>query len=407
MSAMFNSSNEYFVKGALTFSLMTMLLMTSFIAVFVPDPDQPMGYENEMDELLSQYNNLTGRTTQNEQIWGLTGIYTPYGIDKDGKDSTAHLTLSDGWVAGARIESYTPSQFSTDSGFAGGNESYTVTYDKDRGLYYYTKHGSNLLDITDGNVSDPAGNDADNNPKGTLYTSVAMDKTKQSQQFFTVGTKTQLDNGTFYYNYTGYRYCYQPLSDYYYSESTPITHTDTSLSLIWYQYTVDSGISGQLVLSGSDSGVSYITATQIVNSFNSANYTSKFTMQFNGIDMFIYVHLNVYAINHGYSVEDCYNNGFWDVLVTSPSTSNEDEAAGGTFNNFDANRVFEVVVGLLSFNGEDYGLTGVAGTVASTVFSLSLYTSLIAIGLSFWPVLLIAGLLATIQTLSITDLWPF
>ena len=78
-----------------------------------------------------------------------------------------------------------------------------------------------------------------------------------------------------------------------------------------------------------------------------------------------------------------------------------------SFDNFDPHKVFDIVIGLLSFKSENYGLSGTAGTIASTVFSVSLYTSLIAVGLTFWPVLLIAAALAAFQTLSIADLWPW
>lgn len=399
------NNSEYFVKGALTFSIITMLLMTSFLAVFTPDKPEVSGYEEEMNELLGAYYNATGSEIQNEQIWGLTGIYTPYGTDKDGRPSSKQLTLKDGWVAGDRITSYTPTQYTTGN-LPGADLSYTITYESDKGLYYYSAHGSDLGDITDTEVvTDSSGT---HRVLGTLYTSVTMDKEHQSNQFFTVGNKQQMDNGTFFYNYTGYRYCFQALSDYYYNQSTPITHTDTSLSLIWYSYAggYDSGISGQMVLTGSDSGVAYITAQQIVNSFNSANFTSKFTMTFNGIDMNIYIQLSPYAITNGWSVESCYNAGYWSVLVTSPSVSSDDNTSN-TFNSFDPDKVFEIVLGLLTFKSEDYGLTGMAGVVAGTVFSMSLYTSLIAVGLTFWPVLLIAGAIAIFQTMSITDLWPW
>lgn len=399
------NNSEYFVKGALTFSIITMLLMTSFLAVFTPDKPEVSGYEEEMNELLGAYYNATGSEIQNEQIWGLTGIYTPYGTDKDGRPSSKQLTLKDGWVAGDRVTSYEPTQYTTGN-LPGADLSYTITYESDKGLYYYSAHGSDLGDITDTEVvTDSSGT---HRVLGTLYTSVTMDKEHQSNQFFTVGNKQQMDNGTFFYNYTGYRYCFQALSDYYYNQSTPITHTDTSLSLIWYSYAggYDSGISGQMVLTGSDSGVAYITAQQIVNSFNSANFTSKFTMTFNGIDMNIYIQLSPYAITNGWSVESCYNAGYWSVLVTSPSVSSDDNTSN-TFNSFDPDKVFEIVLGLLTFKSEDYGLTGMAGVVAGTVFSMSLYTSLIAVGLTFWPVLLIAGAIAIFQTMSITDLWPW
>ena len=399
------NNSEYFVKGALTFSIITMLLMTSFLAVFTPDKPEVSGYEEEMNELLGAYYNATGSEIQNEQIWGLTGIYTPYGTDKNGNPSSKQLTLRDGWIAGDRVTSYAPTQY-TAGNLPGANLSYTVTYESDKGLYYYSAHGSDLGDITDTEVvTDSSGT---HRVPGTLYTSVTMDREHQSNQFFTVGNKQQMENGTFFYNYTGYRYCFQALSDYYYNQSTPITHTDTSLSLIWYSYAggYDSGISGQMVLTGSDSGVAYITAQQIVNSFNSANFTSKFTMTFNGIDMNIYIQLSPYAITNGWSVTDCYNAGYWSVLVTSPSVSSDDSTSN-TFNSFDPDKVFEIVLGLLTFKSEDYGLTGMAGVVAGTVFSMSLYTSLIAVGLTFWPVLLIAGAIAIFQTMSIADLWPW
>lgn len=392
------NNSEYFVKGALTFSIMTMLLMTSFLIVFAPPTQEVKGYQQEMDELLSAYYDATGNTVQNEQIWGLTGIYTPYGISANGSASTKQIVLKDGWIAGDRVDSYSPSQYSTSN--LNGKQNYTVTYDSGKGLYYYTAHGDDLGDITNGTVETPH--------TGTLYTSVTMELTKRSNIFFTVGNRQEMENGTFYYNYSGYRYCFQSLSDYYYDASTPISHTDTSLSLIWYNNVIgDSGISGQMVLAGSDSGVAYITAQQIVTAFNSANYTSKFTMAFNGIQMNIYVQLSAYAITHGYSVEDCYNNGWWSVLVTSPMVSSGADKQTNSFDKFDPERVFDIVIGLLSFKSDNYGLTGVAGTIASTVFSVSLYTSLIAVGLTFWPVLLIAAALATFQTLGISGLWPF
>lgn len=371
--------------------------MTSFLIVFAPPTQEVKGYQQEMDDLLSAYYDATGNTVQNEQIWGLTGIYTPYGISADGSASTKQLVLRDGWVAGDRVESYSPSQYASNN--LNGKQSYTVTYDGGKGLYYYTAHGDDLGDIENGTVETPH--------TGTLYTSVTMDLTKRSNVFFTVGNKQQMENGTFYYNYTGYRYCFQSLSDYYYDSATPITHTDTSLSLIWYNNVIgDSGISGQMVLAGSDSGVAYITAREIVTAFNSANYTSKFTMAFNGIQMNIYVQLSAYAVTHGYSVEDCYNNGWWSVLVTSPMVNSGADKQSNSFDNFDPHKVFDIVIGLLSFKSENYGLTGVAGTIASTVFSVSLYTSLIAVGLTFWPVLLVAAAIATLQTLSIADLFP-
>ena len=394
--------NEAFVKRSLVFSIFTMILMAGMISIFAQeettDPTRS-AYATELDELTANYGSMTGTSATNEEIWGLTGIYTPYGVNRDGQPSTAHLVLDDGWVAGDRIVEYTPAQFNN---LDGDKEKYTVVYDSAKGLYYYKSHGSNIEGITD-NTYDESGSLTN---YGSLYTRVAMGVDHKSDIFFTIGSKQQLDNGTFYYKFSGYRYCFQPLADYYYDKSTPVTHTNTSLSLVWYQYTGDQGIAGQLILSGGDQGVSYLTATQIVQAFNSASFTSKFTMKFNNMDMNVYIHLNEYAISHGYSVEQCFNLGYWDVMVTSQSTSVTNGGTTGLTTDFSPTKLLDTLVSLLTFNLDKYGFEGNAATLASAVFSVSMYTSLIAIGLSCWPLLIIPAILAVLQALA-TFHWPW
>lgn len=387
-----NFVNEAFVKKALIFSITSMVLMTGFLTIFAPNYDESL--EQTMTDLTSDYRKFTNSEPTSQEIWALTGIYTPYGVDAEGQQSTVWGETLDGWVYGQRVERYAPSQFSdldTPPGEQEGRESYVVTYDKDRGLYYYTSAGSNL-DVT---VAEPDPDTGVVDPEtGTLYTSVAMDRDKKSDIFFTPGGKQSLENGTFYYSFSGYRYCFQPLRDYKAADDTSVTAATTSLSLIWYSYYGDDGISGQIILSGVDGGIAYITASQIVQGFNSASFSASFPMVFNGIDMTVLIKINPYAVQH-MSVEDCYYNGYWSVMITSPSVSQGETGFATTA--FSPEKAFEVIVSLLTFHTEDYGLSGMAGTIASLFFSVSLYTSLIAIGLSVWPVLILAGILTVIQ----------
>lgn len=383
------SGNGPFIKKSLTFSIMVMVLLTSAVAIFGDSPPTSTGYEAELNELLGGYYDMTGSTSTNEEIWGLTGIYTPVGIDAEGNNSSKRMVLNDGWIAGDRVTSYSPTQYNGASSLGQGTFSHTVQYDTEKKLYYYTNHGEGLLDIVNGTASSPS--------DGTLYTNVVMDTKHKSNIFFTVGNKQQEENGTFWYNFSGYRYCFQPLTDYYYDTSTPITHTGTSLSLIWYQYTSDSGISGQLVVSGSgDSGVSYITATQIVQAYNSANYTAKFQMAFNGIIMNLYIKLDVYAMTHGYSVEDCYTSGLWSIMVTSPSTVVDSHSSTSPFT---LEKFVDVAIKLLTFQSVDYGLTGITGIVASSIFTVSMFTTMIALGLcGLWPLMILAAAVVAITS---------
>lgn len=381
-------SNESFVKSALVFSITSMVLMTAFISIFAPYNDQDL--ESSLSQLTEDYYKFTGAEPTSEEVWALSGIYTPYGVDENGEQSTAWGTTPDGWVYGARIQRYEPSQF-TD--LYDDKEAYTVVYDEDRGLYYYTAAGADL----DYKVAEPDPDTGVIDPEeGTLYTSVAMDKEHKSDIFFTSGGRQSMENGTFYYQFSGWRYAFQPLRDYKASNDLNVDATTSSLSLIWYNYYGDDGISGQLMLSGSDSGVAYITGPQIVQAFNSASFSSKFEMVFNGIDMNVYIKINPYALQH-YSVEECYENGWWSVLITSPSVADSD---GFTLSAFSPEKAFDVIVSLLTFHGENYGLTGMSSSLASIFFTVSMYTSLIAIGLSVWPVLILAGIMAAFQGIS-------
>lgn len=377
-------SNEAFIKKSLIFSISGMVLMAALLAVLLPEM-QDKTMEAELAELTQGYYDFTGQTPTSEEVWGLTGIYTPYGTGSDGQQSTAWGTTADGWVYGSRIEVYAPSQL---PGLSTA-EAYTVQFDKDTGLYYYVQAGSDLDVQTDG----------DDPQKGTLYTAVSMDRLHQSDVFFTPGSKVETDRGT-YYDFSGWRYVFQPLRDYKASNDLNVSKTTTSLSIVWYDYYGDTGLSGQLMLSGSDSGVSYITARQIVDAFSTASYSSKFEMLFNGVHLNVYIKINPYAIQFGgYTVEECYKLGYWSLMVTSPAIT--DSSGGFTLTAFSPDRAFDIIVSLLTFSMDGYGLTGVAATLCSLFFTVSLYTSLIAIGIEQWPVLIFAGVLAVIQGLSL------
>ena len=358
---------EAFIKGALAFSLAVTVFLAGFITVYAPAGSDDPTIQDAADDLTATYEDWTGSSPMSEEIWGLTGIYTPY----DGSHTYGYT--SDGWLYGSRIASYSPSQLGAI------DESYTVRYDDAAGLYYYYTQ-----------------NEKGDWVRGDLYDAVCMDVTQRSTIFWTAGDKTAMDNGTFYYQYTGYRYAFQPLDDYTAGNGADVHAKNTSLSLIWYYYYTDSGIAGQLVLSGSDSGVEYITANQIVYSLNAANQTAKFDMVFNGLDVHVYLRLNPYAITSGYTPEAAYNAGLWSILITTDSTAG---STTGSYS-FDLNSVWDTIVGLLTFNLDDYGLSGEAALIASLAFSASLYTSLIAVAMRNKAALVLAAILAVIQTWS-------
>lgn len=383
--ALGSSTDNNFTFGIVVLAIAIMFLLPTFISVFV-DKNTDITAPDNLDNVLDGYNRFTGSYPTNEEVWALTGIYTPVGINESGNATQAYSYTPDHWIYGARVINYPPSQFT-------GNSAYTVQYND--GFYYYS------------------GNTLDGHKSGELYTSVAMDSAQKSDIFFTPsGKRTNGEN--WYYEYSGYRYSFQPLADYYYKDSNgdlmKTTASSTSLSLIWYDWYGNEGISGQLVLSGSDSGVAYLTSSEIVSAFNSANNLSKFKMVFNGNDMNVYIKIKNEYTQAGYSVAECFNMGYWEIMVTSVSTNIQTYIS--TDYSMNIYNIWDTFVDLFTFNMSDYNLSPSMQMVASVTLSVVLYAALLSLGITCYPILIFAGLVAIVQTIASTgveipDVWPF
>lgn len=361
------------------FAMAILFLMPTFISIYTT-----VGEDEQVQDLLDDYKSFTGTKPTNEAVWCLTGIYTPY------TGGSSYGYTDDGWLYGSKVSTYTPSQYRYTSMEYSVSDFKEVTDDTGKvtdTIYYDTYRYT--ADTSNGDKK------ADD-----IYTAVAMDVNQKSSIFFTSAGKVE-EGDFFYYDYNGYRYAFQPLADYTgqnsAGEAIPVSAVTTSLSLIWYDYYGNQGISGQLVLSGSDSGVAYLTATDIIRSFDSTTSTSKFTMMFNGVNMNVYIRLNPYYIAQ-YSVQECFNLGYWEIMVSSLST--DVNAYLDTSYQFNPSKIFDVMIKLFTFNAADLGLSGWTATLASLIISIPLYAALLSIGMSFYPVLILAGILAAIQSLT-------
>lgn len=378
--------------------------MPFLLSFFVPTVVPSSMYQDEMNQLINTYSSMTGGDQASEEIWGLSGIYTPYGTDEYGNPSTKYDITDDGWIYGQKIGRYNPTQYNAEydkdkdeyrediTGLDEGRLGYVVYYNQEKHLYYYHWVGSDL-------AYDKDSGNAGGIKEGDLYTRVHMDTNQKSTIFITHGGKHEMGNGTFYYDYTGYRYSFVPLSDYNYSRDMKIDQKTSSCSLIWYAYGSDSGLAGQLVISGTDQGVQYINQASIVQQFDQSTSTAKFTLHFSGVDTYVYIMLDPYALNVAKkSIEDCYNEGYWSLMVTTPKYVSAGNSDGAQIS-WDIYKMWNQVVGLFTFHPENYGLQpgSIGGYVASIVFVMPLYAQLIALGTIFWPILLIQGVLGQIQ----------
>ena len=367
-----------FVVKTIIFALLLMFLVPLFFSLFIPQVDngEDTKYAEQIQQLENEYYLSTGRTvTATTETWALTGIYEPF-------YGSSYGITGDGWIYGARVTNYTPEQYTTNQSVSGPNFRYEVEY-RD-GLYYYTVVDSKDL----------------SHKVGDLYTAVAMDNAHISDVFFTPSGKTTTDKG-YYYDYSGYRYAFQPLRPYHTyigGVDTEVEPNSTSLSLIWYQYSSMNGIAGQLTISGSDTGLSYLSSTDILREFNQSTYSSTFDLTFNNVAMHLTIRLDPIRIAEGKSVETCYNEGWWSVVVSSDAivTSSLNDASY----DFNPNNVFDTLIKLLTFRiAEDYDIEGWQGIIASLLVTMPLYACLMALALVYPQSLILVAILGAIQAI--------
>lgn len=375
-------TNETFAYGLLVSALALTLLLPLAINLLVPAVDGPE-YDETITALRSDYEDFTGSAPVKEDIWGLKGIYTPV-IANGPRGYT-----SDGWMYGTEIHNYTPSQYSA------GDTSYTVTNyvnGTNLDIYQYSAVGAYNAGIE----------------VGDIYSAVSMDVNQKSNIFFSPQGKETYAGGYFTYNYSGYRYAFSPISTYLGVDDNgnriELNRNDSTCSLIWYEYyNIASGVAGQLVYSGSDGGVAYITAETIINAFNSTTNTAKHILQFNGVALNLYIRLDSYYLAGGMSIEDCFNNGYWAVMITSESA--DATAYTATDYAFNPEGVFSTMIDLLTFNMDDYGFSPFLSAICSLIIVVPLYVGLLVIGLNNYPVLILEGILLAIQAVTTAGNW--
>lgn len=387
--------NPAFTAGMLAFAVAAMVLLPMFLGIYAPTVSDGV----DENELLDGYERMTGQKASTKvSVWPLTGVYTPFTgsfFDPDanggaGQTITAGWT-EDGWLFGTEIKSYSPSQYQ------GTPQQYTVAKSDD-GVFRYA------ADSKDYNETYGTGH-----KQGELYTEVSFDKNKKSDIFFTEATRQTDGQGHFKYDYTGYRMAFQPIAGYNTMDQdgkvVPVVATTTSLSLIWYQVAggAQSGISGNLVLSGSSSGVAYINAARVLEAFDATTSVASFDMVFNGVKMTVLIKIDPVYTSQGWTVQQCYNEGFWSIMVTSLSV--DSSAYLGTDNATNPMELLQTVIDLFTFNLSDYNMSPWLQTLCSIVFIAPMYVTLIALCLEYSYLWIAVGVLAAIQALG--SWWPF
>lgn len=377
--------NHNWTFNWLIFALMVIILTPLCMSLLLP-AEYNSEYADVQADIEEQYLHMTGyHSTPQQNIWTLTGIYTPYNSEQYG-------WTEDGWLYGTQVKQYSPKQYESTIQYVGSLE----VKQANNGIWYYNSVPQNFSGITLAQWDSTDANKITNPDKATVYTNVYFDEDYCSDVFFTSSTKTVTSEG-YFYEYSGYRYVFQPLSDYNVDVSgniTKVTANNTSLSLIWYKYSTLSGISGQLTISGNDSGLSYLTSDDIIREFNSTNYSSTFDMTFNGVQMHLIIRLDPARLAT-MSVADCYNTGYWSVMVYSDAVA--DSLTSATYS-FNVNTIMDTLMKIFMFDlADEYGIDGWMAFLVSLMYSVVFYSVFIVIALDHPMMFIIVGLMALIQ----------
>lgn len=398
-----------FAYKTLFMAIVILLLFPMFLGVFAPS-----AYHGPSEsEIMQGYTHMTGQAADTKvSVWPLAGIYLPFtgGFYDDSDDGGQYITYGyteDGWLYGSEIKQYSPSQYLRT------NQAYTV-YKDDAGVFRYL---TDSADYSEEYGTGHRGRVMDGSKvvyPGDLYTEVNFDPTQKSDIFFVESSRVEDDLGHFKYDYTGYRMAFKPVSSYTGVDAdgnrVAVTATTTSLSLVWYQYLggLQSGITGQLVLSGSSGGIAYLNAANILSAFNSQTSTAPFNLVFNGVTMTVYIRIDPIAITtEGMTIEDAYNQGRWSIMVTSQSV--DASAYTGTDYSKNPMKLLETMFDLFTFNLDDYNLSPWLGTLCTFLYMVPLYIALISLALTCAPqIWILVGILAVVEALgTIGQLWPF
>ena len=368
-------STEFEYKH-IVWALIIIVALPILMPLMCPPVYGDRDWEAEIEDIENTYYRQSGIGATSEiNVWTLTGIYTPY-------SGTSYGYTADGWLYGDRIDTNTPSQYSTNPYWA--DEEFTVTR-ASNGLYYYTTPPNHSPDII---------------ANETVYSAVTMDVSHKSDVFFSSAGKTT-QGDSYYYAYTGYRYAFQPLSNYETTKDGTTYEIDaqtSSVSLVWYEYMSLDGLCGQMAVSGKDYGVSYIDSEDVIRAYDSTNYSARFDMMFGNLPMHLVIRLNPYAVASGMSIPDIWTGGYWSVMVYS-----DQDAQSATFSQtweFSPNQILETVISLFTFDvTSQYQLSGWEATLASATFSLAMYAALIAVALNHAYLWILVAAVAALQGL--------
>lgn len=256
---------------------------------------------DEIQQYRDEVSSFTGDSMLNSTPWVLTHVYTPW-VSTDG--IAGHID-DDDWLFGEEISDYTylnkASAIKLDP-----EQKSAVPITVSEAEYEYSR--------ADGYKW---WSDEENWWSGI---------TRPIGEFFGRDPNTYSDVVATVWNYSGYRYVFDPTLPFATNEDgSPKTSVrDGALSLVWYSYNsgngLQEGLSGGLDIYGGDVLLASYSAVDIIEGYNTTSgYATTYDFNFEGTHLSLSIRFDASVIENGTTLMQAWTSGDWSLAITSVS----------------------------------------------------------------------------------------
>lgn len=277
------------------FGIAMSLICTLGIQIMFVEASSDYDYEDIQayrDDLIQ----FSGESMINNSPWVLTGVFTPW-------DPAGEVKYRNGWLYGEEIDDYPGLNTSADIKMDPEKKSTVpITFTREQASYTEqdgTKWWGSIPIIKD------------------LGTLLGFDPYNYKD--------VPVNN----WNFTGYRYEMTPTLPFAANEDTASAR-DGSLSLIWYSYNGQEGISGGLdIYAGRTPASSDViklasySATDIIADYNASSaFATVYDFDFEGTHLNLSIKFEPDAIESGMPLMQAWTEGRWSYAISSVSAGN-------------------------------------------------------------------------------------
>lgn len=286
-------NDQLLVKIAIFGITMSLLCTAMLSTLFVNNGTGDYDYDT-ISDYRTDLVTFSGQSMLNQNPWVLTAVYTPW--TSADVPVTEHMD-PDGWLYGQKIEGYSQIGKSADIRLDSNQKSETPLNIKDP-VTTTVVSGSWVLDYTGTSIGVPI---------AWMLNKVGVDTNKYSD--------VTANN----WNYTGYRYTFDPTLPF----STGTSTVDGTLSIVWYDFNGAEGLSGGLDVYGGNVALASYSATDIISDYNtSSGLATTYDFDFEGTNLTLSIRFDQEAIESGESLMAAWSAGHWSMAISSVSAGN-------------------------------------------------------------------------------------